>query len=136
MDVFEACIQNVLNARENGWLRNVCILSNAGLFMFARRVEVIAKRYDFQYHACCWPGLAKPHPEVFRMAMATIGASRENTGVIGDQQNTDILGANLAGFDLSILVPSLKPVPWWKKYGRQRDARRMRALGLSWPHAQ
>ncbi len=42
-------------------------------------------------------GVEKPHPEIFRMALASAGAAAEEAVFVGDTNATDIGGAQLAG---------------------------------------
>lgn len=128
-----AAVKNILLARHQELVLDVCICSNAWLYPFAKRVERIARACGFKCHACFWPRPAKPRHEAFEAAMATMpGATKENTVVIGDQLNTDIRGANLAGIR-SLWVPILGPVPWWKSRRVWSQTRMLRALGINMP---
>lgn len=42
-------------------------------------------------------GLGKPEPTMYRLAMEQMGAGAENTAIIGDRLDTDILGGKRAG---------------------------------------
>ena len=57
------------------------------------------------------------------------GATLDNTLMVGDQFGTDILGANRLGIP-SIWVPSIEPIPLWKRITLEViNQRRLQALG-------
>ncbi len=49
-------------------------------------------------------GVRKPDPAAFDAALASMGASRENTAYVGDTISRDVLGAKNAGLGLMILI--------------------------------
>jgi 4-nitrophenyl phosphatase len=49
--------------------------------------------------------VGKPERTVFELALATLGSSKENTAIVGDRLDTDILGGHNAGLT-TILVLS------------------------------
>jgi len=66
-----------------------------------QRPRLFAQALDVPYigHA------GKPKPASFRAAMERVGASREQTAMIGDQVFTDVLGGNLAGVATILVEP-------------------------------
>ena len=42
-------------------------------------------------------GVQKPHPEIFKIALKSAGATTENSLMIGDNYEADILGAHNLG---------------------------------------
>lgn len=51
-------------------------------------------------------GFQKPHPEIFRMAMQSAGAKPENSLMVGDNYEADILGAYSIGMKCVFYNPS------------------------------
>jgi len=51
----------------------------------------------------CEVGLAKPDPEIFRLAVRLLGAEAARTVVIGDGAGSDMAGADAAGLDFVYL---------------------------------
>lgn len=123
-------IQNLLGAKANNWLIDVCLLSNCLLYFMSGRVQATARATGFNHLACCLPGPIKPHGQAFERALSRMsGATVDNSIVIGDQFGTDILGANRLGIP-SIWVPSIEPIPLWKRITLEViNQRRLRALG-------
>ncbi|MGI6128550.1 MAG: YqeG family HAD IIIA-type phosphatase [bacterium] len=65
------------------------------------RVEAVAKVLGL-------PAISKarkPRRRAFRQAMATLGTTKEETAVIGDQLFTDVLGGNRLGLYTILVVP-------------------------------
>lgn len=81
-----------------------CLLSNNwhhGVYELAERLElpVVAKA-------------VKPLPHGFWTAMGKIGATRDDTVVIGDQLVTDVLGAHFVGLPAYMLQPLVEADLW------------------------
>jgi HAD superfamily hydrolase (TIGR01457 family) len=51
--------------------------------------------------------VGKPHPLIFQAALRTLGAAPEETLMVGDQLDTDILGANQAGIDSALVLTGI-----------------------------
>jgi HAD superfamily hydrolase (TIGR01450 family) len=51
--------------------------------------------------------VGKPHPAIFQAALRTLGAAPEETLMVGDQLDTDILGANQAGIDSALVLTGI-----------------------------
>lgn len=105
-------IDNTIRSRETNeipqavklWLQkaaasplSLCLLSNnwhRNVYEFADslRLPIVAK-------AC------KPVPFAYYAAMHTVGGTREDTVMIGDQILTDVVGAHLAGFAAWLVCP-------------------------------
>jgi hypothetical protein len=125
-------IQNLLGAKANSWLLEACLLSNCWFYLMSKRVETIARATGLKHHACWWPRPTKPHSRAFEEALSQMsGATADNTVVIGDQFGTDILGANRFRPRIrSIWVPSIEPIPLWKRITLEViNQHRLRALG-------
>ena len=54
-------------------------------------------------------GSKKPDPDIFAYTLAKAGASKERSIYIGDEPETDVVGAQLAGID-QVLVTFGKPL--------------------------
>ncbi len=52
-----------------------------------------------------WAGVYKPNPEIFRIAMNTLGVSPAATLAVGDSYDADIVGAQQAGITAVLLDP-------------------------------
>jgi len=128
MVVPEDIAQNLRAAQDSGW--EICLTSNAHLWFMASRIEKLAEILKCQYVAHYWPYPTKPNRKALKKAMSEMnGATLGNTLMVGDQFGTDILGANRLGI-LSIWVPSIEPIPLWKKITLEViNQRRLRALG-------
>lgn len=102
-------------AQAERWMKGLVILSNVvvdkkWLIVGSSRVARVSKAADQLrggYIACLWPKL-KPNPALFTQAMEMMGASPEETVVVGDQISRDIKGGNEVGA-LTILVDPLGP---------------------------
>ncbi|MCC8089479.1 MAG: YjjG family noncanonical pyrimidine nucleotidase [Rikenellaceae bacterium] len=55
-------------------------------------------------------GANKPHPRIFEYALKTVDAGREETVIIGDDIENDILGGINAGLDTIYFNPHRRPV--------------------------
>lgn len=53
-------------------------------------------------------GIKKPHPEIFKIALQTAGASKKNSLMIGDNFEADILGAETFGLKTIYFNPTGK----------------------------
>lgn len=56
-------------------------------------------------------GIAKPDPQIFRLALGRIGATPEEAVMIGDSWSADILGARAAGIRAIWFNPLRRPCP-------------------------
>lgn len=83
------------------WLKNrgfrICLLSNNS----QERVQQIASELG----VIAAPRGGKPSSAAFQSAVTALGASSDNTLVIGDQLFTDILGGNWAGMYTILVEP-------------------------------
>jgi hypothetical protein len=79
---------------------DICIVSNGG----SSRVKRFADALDVKYVA----GIPKPRRTPFKLAMAKMGTSPEETAVVGDQLFTDVLGGNRCGLYTILVSPQGK----------------------------
>lgn len=56
-------------------------------------------------------GVAKPDPEIFRLAVERLGCAPEETLMVGDSWEMDILGAQAAGLERIWFNPHNRPCP-------------------------
>ena len=56
-------------------------------------------------------GVAKPDPEIFRLALKSVQANAEEALMVGDGVESDIHGANNAGIDVCWVNPDKKVLP-------------------------
>ena len=107
-------------AREAGYIRQLCIVSNV-IFGEARRQRVANFARDLNtphyYAAGFWE--RKPSPKPFIAAMKMMQSDPSTTACIGDQLFTDIVGGNLAGM-FTILVQPLGPDHWFTRLTKRR----------------
>lgn len=99
-----ACLQE---ARQKGWLRAGCMLSNT---MFGTekqmRLERIGKQLGMPdlFGADFWA--RKPHPVGFYWALERMGSTPATTAIVGDQMYSDIVGGNRMGLYTILVTPS------------------------------
>ncbi len=104
-----ACLQK---ARNEGWLKRACLLSNA---MFGSERQLRMERIGNQlgihdlFAADFWS--RKPHPVGFYWALERMNSSPQNTAMVGDQMYSDIVGGNRMGL-FTILVSPPGPDHW------------------------
>ncbi|MFM9943942.1 MAG: YjjG family noncanonical pyrimidine nucleotidase [Bacteroidia bacterium] len=55
-------------------------------------------------------GFQKPHPEIFKIALQSAGATPDNSMMIGDNYEADILGANALGMKCVFYNPESVPI--------------------------
>lgn len=134
MDINEPSIAHIKRAKNQGWISDVCLMSNAVLARNSPRVEEIASRFGFACHIglAHKPETMKPRPEAWIAALQTINASKEETVMVGDQLRNDIFGANREGI-YTVLVKTIPPILWWKIPTHWKDSRILKELGLSFP---
>ncbi|MGE4568131.1 MAG: YjjG family noncanonical pyrimidine nucleotidase [Bacteroidales bacterium] len=85
------------------------ILSNG--FTRIQKIKVAASQlepYFDQLFTSEWAGCSKPKPGIFRKAFSSVNASKKWSLMIGDDQTTDILGAQNFGIDQVWFNPSGK----------------------------
>lgn len=68
----------------------------------------------------------KPLPTAFVRALATMGAHREDTIVVGDQLFTDVLGARLCVIPCILVEPLSATDLWYTRIFRKFEARILR----------
>lgn len=61
----------------------------------------------------CEVGLAKPHPEIYRVAVQRLGASPEDCVYVGDGADDELAGAAAAGMTVVRTVEHNDTVPSW-----------------------
>lgn len=103
------CLQK---ARNEGWIRRACLLSNA-MFGSERqlRLEKIARQIAIPeiFAADFWS--RKPHPVGFYWALERMQSSPANTAIVGDQMYSDMVGGNRMGL-YTVLVTPQGPDHW------------------------
>lgn len=120
-------------AREEGHIRNLCLVSNV---IWGRRklerLAHLARRLDIPHHCGALLWHRKPSPVPFRRAMACMGSTPDNTVVVGDQIFTDILGGNRLGL-YTVLVQPLGPDHWTTFFSarRRREQALLRQFGMT-----
>lgn len=128
-DFDEAAVYHLLEARTNGWIVDICLLSNCAFPFLEPRVKTIAQSLNMKHHACYWPNPMKPDAAPFMIAMNLINGTAQNTVVIGDQLEKDILGGNM--LDLTtILVQTVGETPLWKKAQHRSQEKLLAKLGI------
>lgn len=80
---------------ENGF--RLCILSNT-------RDDSVRELFE-PLNIPCISRAGKPRKSAFRRALEVLGTTTEDTGVVGDQMFTDVLGGNRAGLFTILVVP-------------------------------
>lgn len=128
----QACVHHLLEAKANGWIEDICLLSNCAIPFLIPRVEKIAKLLNIKWHACVWPNAMKPDAVAFTEAMYKIGGTAENTVVIGDQLETDILGGNQLDLH-TIFVRTIGMTPFWKQLQSKKQDELMAEMRISFP---
>ncbi|MEK7183966.1 MAG: HAD family hydrolase, partial [Patescibacteria group bacterium] len=119
----ENAIEVLRIAKDRGLLKGTCLLSNVQVPWppLIKRVSFIAKKIRTpHYHAACFP-YAKPHPRAVQTALSMMGASAEQTVMIGDQLNKDIRAANAAGIYSILRFPSYGSDPWYRTGKRKKQ---------------
>lgn len=105
-------IEVLRNARDNGWIKAACLLSNA-MFGSERqlRLERIGKQIGIpdMFAADFWS--RKPHPVGFYWALERMGSQPSTTAIVGDQMYSDIVGGNRMGL-FTVMVTPPGPDHW------------------------
>jgi 4-nitrophenyl phosphatase len=65
--------------------------------------------------------IGKPGPIMFQQAMRRMGGTPENTAMVGDRLNTDILGAKSAGLQAILVLSGISSVDDVEKMGIRPD---------------
>lgn len=90
----EACLRSIRRGRR------LAAVSNGLGYVQRSRLEVSGLTGFFDALVIsCEVGVAKPDPEIFRMAMDLLGAGPEDAVMIGDSISSDMAGAEAAGMD-------------------------------------
>lgn len=113
-------------AMSNGYIRGICLLSNAVIPKKRRRERLtsIAEQIGAEHLllATVFTGL-KPSPQPYKKALQLLGnPNLTQVVMIGDQLFTDILGANRLGIP-TLMVEPLGPDPWYIQLKRQLEKR-------------
>jgi HAD superfamily phosphatase (TIGR01668 family) len=103
-------IESLEKAFTSGYIKKACIVSNTIYKKKEPRVKSMAELLEIPY-VCAGLFNQKPNSEPFLKGLELMGATPNETAVIGDQLFTDILGGNKLGM-LTILVKPLGPVHW------------------------
>ncbi|GGJ12054.1 hypothetical protein GCM10010885_21810 [Alicyclobacillus cellulosilyticus] len=109
------------------------------------RVLILSNNHDERVQAfsldCGIPAIAKarkPRPWAFRQALAMLGATPEESVMVGDQLFTDVRGAKRAGI-YAILVQPVDPREWWGtrllRLAERWAMRRLARRGVRFPAA-
>ena len=78
-------------------------------------------------------GLAgKPHPRAYRRALAELGLPAHQTGMVGDQLFTDVLGGNLSGMHTILVRPIISNALPHTRVARQLERLVLRRYGHDW----
>ena len=108
----EAVIEKLREARQRGWIRRACLLSNA---MFGSERHLRLERIGGQlgipdlFAADFWS--RKPHPVGFYWALERMRSTPRNTAIVGDQMYSDIVGGNRMGL-YTVMVTPTGPDHW------------------------
>jgi HAD superfamily hydrolase (TIGR01459 family) len=79
----------------------------------------IAKRYETMGGPVLYFG--KPDPKVFHRLIKDLGADPKKTLMLGDNMNTDILGATRAGIDVALVVGGIHVTDIGATWGTKPD---------------
>jgi HAD superfamily hydrolase (TIGR01509 family) len=86
------------------------VISNSVGTMEEQLVRVDLRRYFQAVFDSAIVGVEKPHPEIFRMALASAGVEPSQAVFVGDTYATDIGGAQLAGMQ-GVLIDRVRAYP-------------------------
>ena len=130
-ELHQSSITALKAAQDNGLVKDVLILSNVGIrLFFLGRLQKIATFLGFKYLGCHKPNAMKPETPAFHRALILApGATVNNSVMIGDQMNTDMVGGNTIGM-WTILVRSIPPILPWKWWKFRKQARLLEAEGI------
>lgn len=114
--------------------RWVAALHGAGtqLYLLSNATE---KRAQFWLEKLGFAGVGmagKPWPHSYRRALAQLDLSAEQTGMVGDQLFTDVLGGNLAGLYTIIVHPLADNALPHTRLARRLEHAVMRRYGHDW----
>ena len=74
----------------------------------------------------------KPNPSVFRRGARSLGLSPAQTGMVGDQLFTDVLGGNLAGLHTILVHPLIDNALPHTRVARQLERQVLARYGHGW----
>ena len=99
----------------------LCIVSNADVIDIMGWPESPLSGYFKKAVFSCYAGVAKPDPEIYRIALNEMGANTENTLFIGDGGSNEFIGAKELKIDTLMTVEYIKNlwperIPQIKKY--------------------
>lgn len=92
-------IRSWLNSMNEAGIEVVFVSNNE-----PSRLELFNRSLGYKYYANC----KKPSRRRLRQALCELGATPENTAMLGDQIFTDVWAAKRLGLSLAILVPPIK----------------------------
>lgn len=112
-----AVVRHLQEARANGWIKNLCVISNVIWKHGPRgaRLDRICRSLDIPqyYGASFWTRKPSQHP--FRWALEVMGSTPSDTAMVGDQIFADIVGGNRMGL-YTILVKPMSADHWTTRF--------------------
>ena len=124
-DVDEASVKALQDARSKGFLKEYGLLSNiqVGLPQLKYRVEHFAQLIDTKFFlaATFLSGNTKPGARGIQKLMQQMGASPEETVVIGDQLGKDVLVARRVGAYAVLRFPHFGRDPKFRQKKREKE---------------
>ncbi len=134
-DIRQDAVENIQSALVNGLIQAACIISNAAFSFMSHRVANLANRCGLPYLSCHLPYPMKPSQLAFDTAatlIAPVGFDRSRIMIVGDQLGTD-MAAGRYGCK-TMLVPTLEPIPWWKRRKHGKEDQIRREMVIVFPH--
>jgi putative hydrolase of the HAD superfamily len=94
-------VEVLTKLREQGY--RLGIVSNWSWNLRERVAQVALDGFFELVWASAYAGCNKPHPGIFRQALAQMGLSQKRTLYVGDSYEHDVIGARNAGLEATLL---------------------------------
>jgi putative hydrolase of the HAD superfamily len=104
----------------NRWLYGMRVLEDLAYFGLDDLIDVLVSSEEV--------GFRKPHPLIFQIAMERLAVQPDETVMVGDSYEADILGARAAGIDAILKLNGREVLPEWENERRINDLAELLAL--------
>lgn len=97
----------------NRWLYGMRVLEDLAYFGLDNLIDVLVSSEEV--------GFRKPHPLIFETALERLAVRPDETVMVGDSYEADILGARAAGIDAILKLNGREVLPEWESERRIND---------------